>query len=118
MAVIFAFSAQANSGAITQEYFGSLNVPIRKCGHMFEFGLLFLLFNWALYPSKSFWNRALLSFLLTIAYAFSDEWHQSFVPGRTSQLSDVIVDGIGTGATWAVLAVFTNFKGARGQGTD
>jgi VanZ family protein len=30
-----------------------------------------------------------------IAYAASDEWHQSFVPGRTATAEDVAIDGIG-----------------------
>ena len=28
-------------------------------------------------------------------YALSDEFHQSFVPGRTSELGDIIADWIG-----------------------
>jgi VanZ family protein len=37
----------------------------------------------------------LLSFVLAIAYAITDEVHQSFVPNRTSSPLDVAADAIG-----------------------
>ena len=39
---------------------------------------------------------------MAILFALSDEFHQSFVEGRTSTLRDVLIDGIG--ATVALLA--------------
>lgn len=33
-----------------------------------------------------------------IAYAASDEWHQSWVPGRSSDVGDWIADALGVGA--------------------
>ena len=38
--------------------------------------------------------------IIAVAYGGSDEWHQSFVPGRAAELSDVGADAVG-----AVLAV-------------
>ena len=35
---------------------------------------------------------------LGLAYAASDEWHQSFVPGRATELGDWIADALGVGA--------------------
>jgi VanZ family protein len=29
------------------------------------------------------------------AYGFTDEWHQSFVPGRTADPRDLLADGVG-----------------------
>ena len=38
----------------------------------------------------------ILSGALAIFYALTDEWHQSFVPGRTGHWQDaIIIDGIG-----------------------
>jgi VanZ family protein len=34
-------------------------------------------------------------FILCLLYALSDEWHQSFVPGRVASLYDIVVDGLG-----------------------
>jgi len=36
-----------------------------------------------------------LAIILTILYAISDELHQSFVPGRHTSISDILIDTIG-----------------------
>jgi VanZ family protein len=33
--------------------------------------------------------------LLTVVYGASDEWHQSFVPGRTPDGLDILADAVG-----------------------
>jgi VanZ family protein len=42
---------------------------------------------------------------IAAAYGATDEWHQSFVPGRAAELRDLVMDAIGAalglGATWA-----------------
>lgn len=42
------------------------------------------------------------------AYAFSDEWHQAYIPGRTSAFTDVLIDaaGVALGLTVFVMARF------------
>lgn len=40
-------------------------------------------------------RKVLLSLLICILYAFSDELHQTFVPGREGQLLDVVIDSFG-----------------------
>jgi VanZ family protein len=32
---------------------------------------------------------------LAVLYGLSDEWHQSFVPGRTPDVVDILTDAIG-----------------------
>ena len=39
----------------------------------------------------------LFALLFTLGYGLSDEWHQSFVPGRVSSAADVVADVIGGG---------------------
>lgn len=111
MAVIFAFSSQANSGAYTEAYLQDANVPIRKLAHMFEFAVLAVLYQTALAgspmlqgemeasavnkKSKHNLKNYLLAWALAVLYALSDEWHQAFVPGRSSSLLDSGVDAIG-----------------------
>ena len=51
-------------------------------------------------------RAALLSFLLSAAYGVSDEWHQSFVPGRVASTGDVLADALGAFLAIAVLAVW------------
>jgi VanZ family protein len=55
------------------------------------------------------WERvtlltALGAIVAAILYGISDEFHQSFVPGRTSDVADVIADG--TGAAVAVVVAW------------
>jgi len=100
MAVIFAFSNQAYSGRITEAYLGQANVPIRKLGHVSEFAFLsFLYFQTiACFRQKSPLRpavQATFALLLAFLYACTDEWHQSYVPGRSASFSDVLVDTSG-----------------------
>ena len=41
--------------------------------------------------------------IFSAAYAITDEWHQSFVPGRDAAVSDVIFDGLGSAAALIVM---------------
>jgi VanZ family protein len=52
-----------------------------------------------------------LAILLVAAYATSDEWHQTFVPNRTGQVSDVVIDTVGGGIA---LAVYFGYESRRG----
>lgn len=58
--------------------------------------------------TKRVHKTLLLSFLLTVAYAGSDEWHQSFVLGRSALLSDVLIDA--SGASIAALILYLASK--------
>ncbi|HEY9677335.1 MAG TPA: VanZ family protein [Drouetiella sp.] len=103
MCVIYAFSNQAHSGEITERLLHGANVPIRKCAHMFEYAVLYWLVRWAALGIKrpTLIVPGFLAFCVTLLYAATDEWHQSFVPGRSAQPQDVAVDMAG-----AVIASF------------
>ena len=94
MAVIFFLSAQSdlNSGL------GTWDTILRKGAHMVEFGLLWFLWWRALGYRHLAWSIA-----IALAYAVSDEVHQSFVEGRHGSPVDVAIDSIGIGL--AVLAL-------------
>lgn len=97
MALIFLFSSQPHSGAITETYFGSWNILIRKTAHVSEYALLCLLSQRAFHFSGRIFSAhsVIFAFLLTVLYAGFDEWHQSFVPGRSASMQDVLVDALG-----------------------
>jgi hypothetical protein len=66
--------------------------------HIVEYTFFALLINRALKtynPSMIKIRRFWLVFLMAIAYAVSDEFHQSFVPNRFPSLLDVTYDGLG-----------------------
>ena len=69
---------------------------LKKTGHALGYGILAWLY---LRPLRgrlcSATSSRALSFGLAVLYGLSDEYHQTFVPGRNGTLWDVAVDGIG-----------------------
>jgi VanZ family protein len=77
---------------------------IRKSGHFAGYGAISLGFfdawrttlydRWPEFRAR-FWREAGLALLCTLLLASWDEWHQSFIPGRTSTPRDVALDFCG-----------------------
>ena len=83
-----------------------------KQAHAFTYGVLavFCLMGLTGWRTRHVAGASLLgAFIITVLYGVSDEFHQSFVPGRTPDAADVMADAIGaalalTGAWgWAIL---------------
>lgn len=74
----------------------SMQFSLRKCAHMSEFALLAMLFfiHLECYPLRRR-RAALLSWIFTVLYAATDEWHQLFISGRSGEIRDVCIDGLG-----------------------
>jgi len=89
MAVIFALSSQHGGGHLPES-----EVLLRKLGHVTGYFVLTILLLRALHRAEV---AAAMPIAIAVAlgYAVSDEWHQSFVPGRTATPVDVAIDGIG-----------------------
>jgi VanZ family protein len=72
---------------------------IKKLGHSVIYGVLAILYLWALKGSKALPEARIpvfvLSFVLVLLYAVTDEYHQSFTPGRHATVTDVIIDAAG-----------------------
>jgi hypothetical protein len=51
-----------------------------------------------------------LAVALTVAFGAIDEWHQSYVPGRTSSWTDVVTDVVGAVVTIACLRYLASAK--------
>ncbi len=75
----------------------SIHTPIRKLGHLTEYGILAITVAFPLYVlhKKRRWNLFLWCEGISILYACSDEYHQVFVPERSGQFTDVLIDSIG-----------------------
>ena len=86
MGVIFFLSAQPD----LDSGLGGLDVVLRKLAHMTEYGLLALLW-WRALRTRS----PLPATLIALAYAITDEYHQSFVAGRHGSPVDVLIDAAG-----------------------
>ena len=69
---------------------------IRKIDHFSIYTLvgLFLMALMSTYDFKEI-NRIAISLIIGLIYASSDEIHQSFVPGRSAQITDVLLDFMG-----------------------
>lgn len=76
---------------------GRFNHIIRKSAHFFAYLVLGILMINGLSSSDIYGFKGIgLAILICILYAISDEVHQLFVPGRGGQVSDVILDSVGT----------------------
>ena len=95
MGLIFYLSAQPSVGP-------ELAPWTRVVAHFAEYALLAALWAWALAPALG--RRGLLAAgVISLLYAISDEYHQSFVDGRDSDPLDVVADAAGIAA--ALLAI-------------
>ncbi len=84
-------------------FFGRYDFLVKKGAHATGYALLGVAYYYALPSRLAPGYRAVLSFLMAVLFALSDEFHQSFVLGRHSTLRDVGIDSMG--AALALLAV-------------
>ena len=76
----------------------SLPAPLDKVAHASVFGVLAYCFELALRRTRHdlpMYRRQLWIFLAVALFGLSDEWHQSFVPGRDSSAFDWLADALG-----------------------
>ena len=98
MVVIFAFSSRSGNELPN---FGGWDYVVKKSAHGIGYGLLALSYLHAL-PNRNY----KLAWFLAVLYSLTDEFHQSFVPGRRASLVDVFVfDAIG-----AVIALSFHYR--------
>lgn len=86
--------------------------PVRKTAHAAEYAVLGILL---VSLSGYYINRRqiLTAWGIGTLYAVSDEFHQYFVPGRSCQLSDVMLDSAGVLAGTVIGWIFLRFLCAR-----
>ena len=98
MIVIFAFSSRSSSELPD---FGGWDYFVKKTAHGIGYALLALAYLRAL-PNRNY----KLAWFLAVLYSLTDEFHQSFVPGRKASLIDVFVfDNLG-----AIIALFLHYR--------
>ncbi|SES82271.1 VanZ family protein [Anaerobranca gottschalkii] len=88
--------------------YNTLHHFIRKQGHFFIYFILGILTSNALTLSrvkgqKNIW----LSLSVCVIYAITDEVHQVFVPGRSGEVRDVLIDSIGA---FAGIVIYRNLR--------
>jgi len=92
--VIFYFSS-IPVAKVTGSYWWDFT--LKKTAHLIEYFIFFILLYRAIKNSilSSQKMAFFLAMVILIAYAFSDEIHQSFTPGREPKIRDVIIDSLG-----------------------
>jgi len=112
------FTMLSESGKM--EFIQRFHSLIRTLAHFSIFGVFGALLSMLV---KCYTEKILrvfkLSVLISLLYAVSDECHQIFVPGRTFQFSDVVVDilgaTLGCGFICIILAVIKAFKNIKNK---
>ena len=91
--IIFSFSS-LQVGSSNEIYWKDF--VIKKTAHVVEYAILAVLLYRAMIGSDVEKKKAIIfSILIVSLYGFTDEFHQSFTPGREPRIRDVIIDTIG-----------------------
>jgi len=104
MALIFFLSSRSTlphapglSGALTA-----------IAGHLVAYAVLALLLAWGLRGGDlTGRQRLLLAFTIAVAFGVTDEFHQSFVPGRDANPVDLLLDATGAAAALTAAALIS-----------
>lgn len=86
MTSIFLVSHQPSTGLPD---FGLADLLVKKAAHFLAYAFLAWLVQRAWWPGAGSWLGALV---ITAVYALSDEFHQTYVPGRLGSLADIFID--------------------------
>lgn len=95
------------------------NLPIDKVAHLIEYGGLGTLLFWAhLAEGASVHAARISAVVLASLFGMSDEVHQYFVPGRSSEVLDWVADTSGAFlAAWVWGAISASFARRRATST-
>lgn len=76
-----------------------INAPLRKVMHASVYlalSFIIILFMKILLNNKHYWIALIITMVLCVSFAITDEYHQTFVSGRTGQPLDVCIDSAGS----------------------
>lgn len=106
------------------ELFDNLTTIVRKSAHAFEYfvlGVLLLNMLWQFWPAKRKKSWARYWYLAVVGasiYAVTDEVHQAFVPGRSCELRDIIIDTVAAGVGVGVVMLIRRWRKASSNRED
>lgn len=97
MILIFALSSLPT---VKASHIDVLDFIVKKSAHIAEYAILFTL----LFRAIKHENSLQTAFLIGLFYAFTDETHQLFTPGRGGSIRDVLLfDTFGLSIAWYFL---------------
>lgn len=68
---------------------------LSKTAHFFEYGILCYFCFLTFFNLKKYKLRYIISLIICLLYAISDEYHQFFSSGRNPRVQDVMIDFLG-----------------------
>lgn len=106
--------------ASKEELFNKVSFFVRKTGHFSEYGILAGLILILLFTFEEVRNTrkhiimgAVVTDLICMIYASTDEFHQTFVDGRSGKSADVLIDTSGTVFATIILCLIIVCAGNR-----
>ena len=101
------------------ELWGKASFIVRKLAHFSIYAALGFCASFTAGKRKLFSLKSLCVVIFGFIYAFSDEFHQQFVKGRSCELRDMMIDtgGVVTGmaASFIVMLIVVYIAGKRGS---
>ena len=96
MVVIYVFSSLPSAELPN---FNWADRIVKKGGHALGYGLLAVAYLRGLKGESSHVSacQILGAWLMSVLYSATDEFHQSFTPGRHPAVTDVMIDALGAG---------------------
>lgn len=93
---------------------GMFHHLLRKSAHFFAYSALGI-FSFAafLLSGASGYRRIFMALGLCVMFAISDEVHQLFVPGRSGEIRDVLIDSAGAGVGIGVALLVKKIVGMK-----
>lgn len=94
MGTIFLLSHQPGGSYDLFSFFGA-----DKVAHMIAYGVLAATVIAAFSPGYRQAEKEIVvgvALLVSLLYGISDEFHQSYIPGRFSSIADIVADVVGT----------------------
>lgn len=108
------------SPTASPEQFDLVHLIVRKAAHLSEYAVLGLLTFRAIRRSQpstarrwSAWTVGGVALIIAATYAATDEYHQSWVPGRTPALGDVLIDSCGAAVGLSLICLKNFTPGLR-----
>lgn len=106
--------------ASREELFNKISFFVRKTGHFSEYGILAVLilillltFEKVRKTEKRIIMGAAATDLICMIYASTDEFHQTFVDGRSGKPADVLIDTSGAVFATIILCLIIVYVGRR-----
>lgn len=107
---IFVPNFEKLSAAQQKDFVIKIQYPLRKTAHFVEYLILGALLSGAFWKQRNHLKDTILALGCGVLFAISDEFHQTFIPGRVGHFCDILIDSAGTLTGVLLFLIFLFFK--------